>query len=82
MHVPSKVPKCSPIRSCRFGRSNVPTLKTTLKNAPDVLAQNFLEITDLTATGEVSARPSQKTFEIFWRFERAGERTGYSGPLY
>ncbi len=77
MHVPSKVSKCSPIRSCRFGRSNVPTLKTTpegLENAPDILAQIFLEISDLTATG---AAPRQKKVEIFWRFERAGERNGW-----
>jgi hypothetical protein len=48
-----------------------------LEITPDILAQNFLEISNLTATGAGSAGPSQEKVEFFWRFERAGERTGW-----
>ncbi len=56
----------------RFGGVDPPE---GLKHAPDILAQKFLEISDLTATGAGSAGTSQKMVEIFWRFERVGERT-------
>jgi hypothetical protein len=75
INVPSKVPKCSPIQSCSFGKRNVPTLKTLLRllkirrfggvdppkgleNTPE--AQNFLEISDLTAMGTGLAWQSQQ----------------------
>jgi hypothetical protein len=48
-----------------------------LESAPDILAQIFLEISDLTATGAVSAGQSPKKVEFFWRFDRAGQRTGW-----
>ncbi len=43
----------------------------------DILAQNFLEISDLTVMGAVSAGQSQKKVDFFWRFDRAGQRTGW-----
>ncbi len=89
-----KVLECSPIRSCSFGRRNVPTLRNFLlflKNrrfggvdppeglevAPDILAQNFLEITGLTLRARPSGREpgwaAPKNHRIFLENSKSGE---------
>jgi hypothetical protein len=46
-----------------------------LKNAPDIPAENFPEISNLTAKGAGSAGKSKKIIEFLWRFKRAGEQS-------
>ncbi len=47
-----------------------------LENAPDILAQNFLDISDLTASGAGLAGPSQKRSKISGYSKERGSEPG------